>query len=83
MAILKKKSTAATKVLSIRVPELLHSDIESVRATAEAFGYELDVSAIVIDALSKAVRSAREQLTALGEAQSATRSAAVEGPIAT
>lgn len=62
MAILKKKIQTITKTLTIRLPSELINDIDKIRTDAAAMELDFDVTAIVIDSLTKAVKSARTEL---------------------
>ena len=62
MAILKQKTQNATKTLTLRLPNDLISDVDKIRADADAKGLNFDVSAIVGESLTKAIKLARTEL---------------------
>lgn len=64
MAILKPRNQAKTRTLSVRVDADLLTQIDAIRADAEAAGFEFDTAEVCARALAAAVKSARAELAA-------------------
>ncbi len=64
MPVLKPKATAKTKTFSVRLPTDLYTQIEQVKADAEAAGLVFDAVEVCEKALAVAVRTARQELDA-------------------
>jgi hypothetical protein len=54
----KVEAVAAQKSLTVRLPADLHADLDAARSHVRAHGFELDVTAAVVDAIRTLVRSA-------------------------
>lgn len=65
MAILKPRNQVKTRTLSVRVDADLLTQIDAIRADAEAAGYEFDTAEVCARALAAAVKSARAELQAV------------------
>lgn len=76
MAILKPRNQFKTRTLSVRVDADLLTQIDSIRADADASGFEFDTADVCSRALSAAVKSARAELAALDTQRGATAAAA-------
>jgi hypothetical protein len=64
MAILKEKTQVKTRTLSVRVDADLLTQIDAVRAEAEAVGLIFDVADVCARALAAAAKAARAELAA-------------------
>lgn len=62
MSLIVKKTETKSRTFSVRIPAQLVEDLDSLRADAERSGYSVDVAAVVIAALTKAVKEARSEL---------------------
>ena len=69
MAILKPRTQVKTRTLSMRVDADLLTQIDAIRAEAEAAGFEFDTAEVCARALAAAVKSARAELAAAPLAQ--------------
>jgi len=69
MAILKPRNQVKTRTLSVRVDADLLTQIDAVRAEAEAAGFEFDTAEVCARALATAVKSARAELAAAAPPQ--------------
>ncbi|WP_288060990.1 hypothetical protein [Thiomonas sp.] len=69
MAILKQKTKVTTRTLSVRVDADLLTQIDAIRADAEAAGFEFDTAEVCARALAAAVKSARAELAAAAPPQ--------------
>lgn len=63
MPVLKLKNADKTRTFSVRLPADLISEIDAVKADADAAGFVFDVSDIVNKSVSAAVRAARAELS--------------------
>jgi hypothetical protein len=64
MAILKPRTQVKTRTLSVRVDADLLTQIDAIRADAEAAGFEFDTAEVCARALAAAIKSARTELAA-------------------
>lgn len=69
MAILKPRNQVKTRTLSVRVDADLLTQIDAVRAEAEAVGLIFDVADVCARALAAAVKAARAELAAAAPPQ--------------
>ena len=69
MAILKPRNQVKTRTLSVRVDADLLTQIDAIRADAEAAGFEFDTAEVCGRALAAAVKSARTELAAAAPPQ--------------
>jgi len=53
--ILKSKTATATKAITVRIPVGLHEKIKILRTKAAAKNKRLDLSAVIVEQLEKAV----------------------------
>lgn len=78
MAILKQKTQVKTRTLSVRVDADLLTQIDAVRAEAEAVGLIFDVADVCARALAAAAKAARAELAAAVQPQAAPQR--LDGP---
>lgn len=67
MAILKQKNKIGQRSISVRIPADVHSELEALRTDADAAGFCFSVSDVVTEALTKAVRQARGELSTVAQ----------------
>lgn len=65
MAILKQKAITKTRPLAVRIDVDLFTQIDAIKAEADAAGFEFDTADVCAKALSAAVKSARAELATL------------------
>lgn len=61
-AILKSKSAAATKAITVRIPVELDGKIKRLRKLAEVKKMRVDLSAVIVEQLEKAVDKTLKEL---------------------
>ena len=63
-----KKRQIKEKALSVKVPLEMHAELEEVKSSLEKLNPDLkfNVNAICVDALGKAVRKAKKELSSMG-----------------
>jgi L-rhamnose isomerase len=76
MGILQKKTQATTKVISVRVPADLYTDLEEVKQAADKAGLTLPVNELFTESLSRLVKQAKGELAALKSPDSTASTAA-------
>lgn len=70
MNILVSKRSSSMTRLRVSIPASLAADLDAVQREAEGHGLTLDVSSICADALARAVRQARAELSRIRGQQS-------------
>ena len=80
MAILKQKISAKTRPFAVRIDVDLFTQIDAIKADADAAGFEFDVADVCSKALSAAVKAARGELAALQAQHSAPASGHTDAP---
>jgi len=61
-AILKSKSVATMKAITVRIPVELDEKIKRLRSLAEAKKMRVDLSSVIVDQLEKAVDKTLKEL---------------------